>query len=1202
MLIRALCYIVISSALFASSIIASSAQITLQDGTNINLDIVSGAKQVTLYNGKFHLTYDAKTQRQVIVELSEPSLMDKRVALRENSRVGANLRSRVVAHQHVIAQQQTQVVSTLKSMGVQAAPIKQFVNVINGFVIEADETTIKHIAAVPGVKSISQPKIYAKSLSQSVELINTPFMWSLKDKNDNVVLGDDIDVAILDTGIDYTHPALGGCLGEGCKVVDGYDFVDQDDDPMDLDGHGTHVAGIVAANSDTMKGIAPNARLHAYKVLNDEGFGSDIDIIAALEYAVDPDGNPSTDDIIIDVINMSLGGGGDADAPLSRAVDAAVDAGIVVVVAAGNEGDYDDIRTSSPASAAKAITVASSTKSDTISDFSSKGSREYPNGLKPEITAPGSDILAPYLAQGEQSLSGTSMAAPHVAGAAALLLQAYPDLSPIEVEMKLMAASVNLGVSPYEQGFGRLDFLRIESTDLLIADGLVNLGKIDNSQSSYTIDTQLTVINTSDIEQTFSIALMPGLPEGIDVNWGDTNEFTVTGGQSLTIPVTANIEDMASIPYPEDGSPVHFSSINLVSDNQDLHIPIVLEKSVSLTVSHNSPSFGLVLVLNEEGDFFRSFFLNSGQEVSVYAPPGDLTMSAQLYNLTPSDIGLDELGDAFITTSLWASVSLTDDQNYAFDIYSLDAAFGLDNLIDEDGNTLSFEQMESYNSIAYIGSDRTNTINIMLDVGKHFHVVGADNFTPDLEFNFGGKLAGLSEEGVARYFNFSHQPDDLTSQMYSMDLATAETVELNFSLPFEVDNPLIKQDIINDFGVSTAWATPKNSDLGVLYTQKNQPEIGISAFAILDQTESERGDLVASSGKFVPGDGELRKTVDVSGNALDLLLPDITLLPSSLSWSGLVYEQDDRLVIRSIGRHEAYLTNNRVNYYASGLNNRLHWLCDDEVHQSQDIVADIMVTYSIPELPCNRRTLQITYDNYLEGEAYSSSLTYTITDIESIYIEAINGISLEKNSQIPFDHALNKISNNIVVNASIEMLETLRLDYKIQDSEWKELFGSIVESNDAKSFSLPLIDGNHVADLRLTYGYSGETVQHLRGFFAFGADSGQVQDADDDGIPNDQDTDNDNDSYPDSEDAFIYDPAEWIDTDNDGVGNNADQDDDNDGTPDTSDVYPLDASRDGAPAPKVEPPVSNSSGGGSLPAYLLLAITAMGMLRRRPGH
>src|SRR5262249_15990454 len=139
--------------------------------------------------------------------------------------------------------------------------------------------------------------------------------------------GEGIDVAIIDTGIDYTHPDLGGCFGPGCRVTTGWDFVNNDPDPFDDNGHGTHVAGILGARG-SMVGVAPGVRFHAYKVIAASGFGFESWIIAGIERAVDPDQDPATRDAV-DVINVSLAGSGDADSPISQAVDEAVAAGVV---------------------------------------------------------------------------------------------------------------------------------------------------------------------------------------------------------------------------------------------------------------------------------------------------------------------------------------------------------------------------------------------------------------------------------------------------------------------------------------------------------------------------------------------------------------------------------------------------------------------------------------------------------------------------------------------------------------------------------------------------------------------------------------------------------------------------------------------------------------------------------------------------------
>jgi subtilisin family serine protease len=266
----------------------------------------------------------------------------------------------------------------------------------------------ERLRQLPYVAAVHEDESVHAMLADSVPLVGAPTVWSTYG-----VTGVGVKVAILDTGIDYTHPDLGGCFGSGCKVVGGYDFVNNDNDPSDDHGHGTHVAGIIAANG-TLKGVAPGATLLAYKVLDRSGSGSSSDIIAALERAV-ADG--------AGVANLSLGGSGYPDDPISRAVDNADAAGMLCVVAAGNSGSgYQTVE--SPGVARSALTVGATDKSDQIASYSSRGPVDIGGGaflIKPEMVAPGSTITSTIRGGGYGAMSGTSMATPHVAGAAALV-------------------------------------------------------------------------------------------------------------------------------------------------------------------------------------------------------------------------------------------------------------------------------------------------------------------------------------------------------------------------------------------------------------------------------------------------------------------------------------------------------------------------------------------------------------------------------------------------------------------------------------------------------------------------------------------------------------------------------------------------------------------------------------------------------------
>ena len=259
------------------------------------------------------------------------------------------------------------------------------------------------------------------------------------------------------------------------KVVGGWDFYNDDNNPVDDHGHGTHVAATAAGNG-VLKGVAPDAEIYAYKVLSAWGGGSLMDIIAAIERSMDPNQDGDFSDHL-DIISLSLGGWGNPDDPMSQAIDNAVDSGVVAVISAGNSGPGKET-IGSPGTARKAITVGASNKSDLIADFSSRGAVKWEDEdgitkiiIKPDITAPGVDICAAQWGDAwsdsecvdteHTAISGTSMAAPHVSGATALLLQKNPDWTPKEVKMALRSTAVDIGEPINTQGYGRMDTLNM---------------------------------------------------------------------------------------------------------------------------------------------------------------------------------------------------------------------------------------------------------------------------------------------------------------------------------------------------------------------------------------------------------------------------------------------------------------------------------------------------------------------------------------------------------------------------------------------------------------------------------------------------------------------------------------------------------------------------------------------------------------------
>src|SRR5436190_2151825 len=219
----------------------------------------------------------------------------------------------------------------------------EYVQAIFGAAIDVPRESLDAIRRLPYVKAVVPDRVVtayaagdAKPTAAAIDAAARVNASSLATR------GDGIRIGVIDTGIDYTHPALGGAFGPGHKVAGGWDFANNDGDPKDDAGHGTHVAGIIAADSPEIAGVAPGATLYAYKVLSAQGSGLQSNVIAAIERSIDPnqDGNPSDH---LDVINLSLGGPGTADDLVSHAVDNATAAGVIVVVAAGNAGRPDSI-------------------------------------------------------------------------------------------------------------------------------------------------------------------------------------------------------------------------------------------------------------------------------------------------------------------------------------------------------------------------------------------------------------------------------------------------------------------------------------------------------------------------------------------------------------------------------------------------------------------------------------------------------------------------------------------------------------------------------------------------------------------------------------------------------------------------------------------------------------------------------------------
>lgn len=324
--------------------------------------------------------------------------------------------------------------------------IRQQLRLVKAFSLALPAGEVEKLATEFWIERIEHDKKVYASLDTSVPLIGIPSLW----RED--VTGRGVKVAVVDTGIDKFHPDFKRrIIGTADFSLEGF---------VDLNGHGTHIAGTIAGSGESSmgkyKGVAPEALLLIAKVLKKDGTGRTSDVMAGIEWAAEKRAQ---------VINLSLGSEEPSDGSdiLCELCDEVVKKGTTICVAAGNEGP--ERRTiGSPAAARRVLTVGACSDDDKLAEFSSRGPT-LDERMKPDVVAPGVDIIAPRayeismgkpLDERYTSATGTSMAAAHVSGAACLFLQAKPDASPLLIREALLHTAKDIGASEFEQGVGRV--------------------------------------------------------------------------------------------------------------------------------------------------------------------------------------------------------------------------------------------------------------------------------------------------------------------------------------------------------------------------------------------------------------------------------------------------------------------------------------------------------------------------------------------------------------------------------------------------------------------------------------------------------------------------------------------------------------------------------------------------------------------------
>lgn len=502
------------------------------------------------------------------------------------------------------------------------------VDAVNGAGVSVDRAAADEfwgrVTADGDVEQVLLDRTYEVTLDESVPQISAPEAW------ETGYTGEGVTVAVLDTGVDADHPDLSG------RVVDAENFTDEVDTD-DRHGHGTHVASTIAgsgaASDGRYTGVAPDADLLIGKVCfldtGDRGSCPTSSILAGMDWAA---ANGA------DIVNMSLGGAPtDGTDLLSQAVNFYTEAtGTLFVVSAGNTGGsaVDPFHVGSPGVADAALTVGAVDKGDQLASFSSRGPRGGDYAVKPELTAPGVDITAASPGGGHQSMDGTSMAAPHVAGAAALLLQARPDLEAEALKDALASTAVDGGYAPFEQGTGRVDVARA------IDSGVYGPDSIDFGDLDEPAERELTYTNHTDAPVTLELGV------ALTDLGGDPADGLTLPADTVTVPAHGQASLTATADPGASGEGVFNGIVTAAGDGVDLRTAagfgFVVEHTLTVDVLDHTgaPACGRctlpMLVLQDSFDpaapiGLPEYWLStSGGRATAEVPPGVYTVLTQV--------------------------------------------------------------------------------------------------------------------------------------------------------------------------------------------------------------------------------------------------------------------------------------------------------------------------------------------------------------------------------------------------------------------------------------------------------------------------------------------------------------------------------------------------------------------------------------------
>nr|WP_238355699.1 S8 family serine peptidase [Kribbella sandramycini] len=523
----------------------------------------------------------------------------------------------------------------------------------------ADTTTARSAAGVQKVWLDGKRKV---SLDESVPQIGAPAAWQAG------YTGKGVSVAVLDSGIDTEHPDL------ATQVAAAQDFTGTG--AGDRNGHGTHVAstiaGTAAASAGKYKGVAPEAKLYDGKVCDEYGDCALSSIIAGMEWAAT--------EVKAKVVNLSLGG---RDTPGIDPVEEAVNrlteqTGTLFVIAAGNWGP-DAGTVDTPGSADSALTVGSVNRQDQLSAFSGRGPRLGDGGLKPDVTAPGAGIVAAKASESKigfpvgdryLQLSGTSMATPHVAGAAAILAQQHPDWDAEALKGALMGAAKSIaGQTRFDQGAGRVDVAKAVQQQVGASPGSLFFGLVEYPHDDdKPITKPLSYRNSGKQPVTLQLDAALTAPDGKPAPAGSLELST----RSVTVPAGGTAVVQVTIDTNSDGPTGAYAGQVTATANG---VAITTALGVNKQLEHYTITTDVVDPDGKQGTFesLMTYNVKTGESTDMFWPePGPVQLRLPkgeylLYStqFIPNPEDPEALGRSF--TMVQPRLDLTGDSTVTFD-------------------------------------------------------------------------------------------------------------------------------------------------------------------------------------------------------------------------------------------------------------------------------------------------------------------------------------------------------------------------------------------------------------------------------------------------------------------------------------------------------------------------------------------------------